>query len=112
MISVHSYEICLRKDHRGVDLISDALPFGRLCYGEPKAASNAIGYAKFFIRSHVCSPTVLSVCRCRYGATRGAPDMPVCGRCRRRCGGSLLLTRSEKRHRNDGTEQNQYISVV
>ena len=24
-----------RKDHRGVDLISDALPFGRLWYGEP-----------------------------------------------------------------------------
>jgi hypothetical protein len=26
----HVYEIRLRKDHRGVDLISDALPFGRL----------------------------------------------------------------------------------
>ena len=26
-----------RKDHRGVDLISDALPFGRLWYGEPNA---------------------------------------------------------------------------
>jgi len=24
-----------RKDHRGVDLISDVLPFGRLWYGEP-----------------------------------------------------------------------------
>jgi len=29
-------------------LISDALPFGRLWYGEP----NAISYAKFFSRSH------------------------------------------------------------
>ena len=37
-----------RKDHRGVDLISDALPFGRLWYGE----QNAIGYAKFYSRSH------------------------------------------------------------
>jgi hypothetical protein len=35
-----------------VDLISDALPFGRLWYGEPDAISNAIGYAKFFSRSH------------------------------------------------------------
>jgi hypothetical protein len=35
-------------DHRGFDLISDALPFGRLWYREP----NAIGYAKFFSRSH------------------------------------------------------------
>jgi hypothetical protein len=37
---------------RGVDLISDALPFGRLWYAEPSAISNAIGYAKFFSRSH------------------------------------------------------------
>jgi hypothetical protein len=28
-------------------LNSDALPFGRLWYGEPNAVSNAIGYAKF-----------------------------------------------------------------
>src|SRR5437762_11034561 len=48
----HAYEIRLRKDHRGVDLISDALPFGALWYGEPDAISNAIGYAKFFSRSH------------------------------------------------------------
>jgi hypothetical protein len=42
----------LRKDHRGVDLISDALPFGRLWYGEPNAVANAIDYAKFYSRSH------------------------------------------------------------
>jgi hypothetical protein len=30
------YKICRRKDHRGVDLISDALPFGHLWYGERK----------------------------------------------------------------------------
>ena len=35
------------RDHRRVDLISDALPFGRLWYSEPNAISNAIGYAKF-----------------------------------------------------------------
>jgi hypothetical protein len=34
------------------DLISDALPFGRLWYGEPNAVSNAIDYAKFRSRSH------------------------------------------------------------
>ena len=28
---MHSYEVRPRKDHRGVDLISDALPFSRLC---------------------------------------------------------------------------------
>jgi len=39
-------------DHRGVDLISDTLPFGRLWYAEPNAVSNAIEYAKFRSRSH------------------------------------------------------------
>ena len=48
---MHIYEVRPRKDHRGFDLISDALPFGRLWYGEPNAVSNAIGYAKFFSRS-------------------------------------------------------------
>ncbi len=50
--SQHVYEIRPRKDKRGVDLISDALPFGRFWYGEPDAVNNAIGYAKFFSRSH------------------------------------------------------------
>jgi hypothetical protein len=30
-----------RGDHRGVNLISDALPFGRLWYGEPDAISKS-----------------------------------------------------------------------
>ena len=50
--SQHVYEIRSRSDKRGVDLISDTLPFGRLWYGEPNAISNAIGYAKFYSRSH------------------------------------------------------------
>jgi len=50
--SQHVYEIRPRKDRRGVDLISDALPFGRLWYVEPNAISNAVGYAKFRSRSH------------------------------------------------------------
>jgi hypothetical protein len=45
-------EVCPRKDKRGVDLISDALPFGRLWYVEPDAISNAIDYAKHRSRSH------------------------------------------------------------
>src|SRR5438128_4890639 len=46
------YEIRPRRDRRGVNLISDALPFGRLWYDEPDAISNAVGYAKFYSRSH------------------------------------------------------------
>jgi hypothetical protein len=49
---VHTYEVRPRKHHRGVDLISDALPFARLGYAEPSAVGNAIDYAKFFSRSH------------------------------------------------------------
>jgi len=48
----HLYEVRPRKDKRGVDLISDALPFGRLWYGEPNAVANAIGYAEHRSRSH------------------------------------------------------------
>jgi hypothetical protein len=50
--SQHVYELSPRKDKRGVNLISDALPFGRLWYGEPNAISNAVDYATFFSRSH------------------------------------------------------------
>ena len=49
--TMHIYEVLPRKDKRGVDLISDALPFGRLWYEGPNAASNAIGYAKQYSRS-------------------------------------------------------------
>jgi hypothetical protein len=49
---MHVYKVRPRPDHRGVDLISDALPFGALWYGEPDAIANAIGYAKFYSRSH------------------------------------------------------------
>src|SRR6266480_1994829 len=49
---MYIYEVRPRKDHRGVDLISDTLPFGRLWYGEPNAISNAIGYAMHRSRSH------------------------------------------------------------
>ena|SRR5258705_7607224 len=52
MTVTHLYEIRPRKDRRGFDLIGDALPFGRLWYGEPNAATNAIGYARFYSRSH------------------------------------------------------------
>jgi hypothetical protein len=50
--SQHVYEVRPREDKRGFDLISDVLPFGRLWYAEPNAISNAVGYAKFFSRSH------------------------------------------------------------
>ena len=49
---MHTYEVRPRKDKPGFDLISDALPFGRLWYGEPNAISNAVGYAEHYSRSH------------------------------------------------------------
>ena len=62
MHSIHIYEVRPRKDHRGVDLISDALPFGRLCYAKPDAITNAVDYAKFRSRSH---DAVIRVCEVR-----------------------------------------------
>src|SRR5262249_44528744 len=46
---MHAYEVRPRKDHRGVDLISDVLPFGWLWYTKP---DDAIGYAMHSSRSH------------------------------------------------------------
>jgi len=62
---MHVYEVRPRKDHRGVNLISDKLPFGRLWYGEPNAVNNAIDYAKFRSRSH---DAVIRVYDIPYGA--------------------------------------------
>jgi hypothetical protein len=49
MPPTHVYEVRPRKDKRGVDLICDALPFGGLWYTK---ASDAVGYAQFYSRSH------------------------------------------------------------
>jgi len=49
MISSHVYEVRRRKHHCGIDLISDALPFGRLWYDTP---DNATSYAMHSSRSH------------------------------------------------------------
>jgi hypothetical protein len=45
---MHTYEVRPRKDKRGVDLISDVLPFGRLWYDTP---DHAIGYTLHYSRS-------------------------------------------------------------
>jgi hypothetical protein len=50
--SQHVYEVRSGKDHRGVDLVSDALPFGQLWYAGPEAVANAVGYAQFYSRLH------------------------------------------------------------
>jgi hypothetical protein len=41
--SMHVCQVRPLSDKRGFDLISDALPFGRLWYGESDAINNAIG---------------------------------------------------------------------
>ena len=50
--SKHLYEVRPRRDKRGVDLISDTLPFGRLWYGDANAVAKAVGYAEHYSRSH------------------------------------------------------------
>jgi len=46
---MHTYEVHPRKDHHGVNLISDVLPFGQLLYLEVR---EAVAYAKFYSRSY------------------------------------------------------------
>jgi len=55
---MHIYEIRPRKDKRGFDLISNALPFGGLWYLQ---VADAIEYAQHYSRAH---DAVISV----YGA--------------------------------------------
>ena len=50
VLNGHPREISTTRER--LDLLSDALPFGRLWYGEPNAIANAIGYAKHRSRSH------------------------------------------------------------
>ena len=52
---MHVYEVRPRQDHRGFDLVSDALPFGKLWYDDADAA---VGHAKFYSRSH---PSVIRI---------------------------------------------------
>jgi len=47
-------EVRPRKDHRGVDLISDALPFGRFWYGQQRNRLCAIYFA-FLVWDSVCA---------------------------------------------------------
>ena len=44
-LEMHLYEVRPRGDKRGVDLITDVLPFDGLRYGEPDALSNAVSCA-------------------------------------------------------------------
>ncbi len=52
MTSTHVYEIRPRADKRGVDLISDALPYSPLWYRGLNAVRDAIEHGKFYSRSH------------------------------------------------------------
>ena len=47
--SRHVYAVRPHPDSRRFDLISEVLPFGRLWYSK---ASDAIGYGRFYSRSH------------------------------------------------------------
>ena len=48
-LPIQVYEVRPHKDERGVDLISDVLPFGRLWYD---TQDHAVGYAMQSSRSH------------------------------------------------------------
>jgi len=85
---MHIYEVRPGKDHRGVDLISDALPFGRLWYDRTNAVSHAIGYAKH--RSRSCD-AVIRVCD---------------------AAGTVIDTQSTRASSKDGGDQNVWTTGV
>ena len=51
-VGFHLYEIRPRNDKRGVDLISDVLPFDRLWYGELMRPAMPLTTRNFNSRSH------------------------------------------------------------
>jgi len=51
-VDTFSFLVKIASARTVVDLISYALPFGRLWYSEANAASNAIGYVMHSSRSH------------------------------------------------------------
>ena len=52
LMPVDACEVRPRREHRGVNLISDALPFGRCGMANQTQSANAVDYAKFRSRSH------------------------------------------------------------
>jgi hypothetical protein len=54
-VTMHIYEIRPRKDKRGVDLISDVLPFGRLWYSGTERNQLCAIYLAFLVWDSLCS---------------------------------------------------------
>src|SRR5262245_2733166 len=85
MQAVNSFKLIKRRwrmeNHRGVYLISDALPFGRLWDGGPDGVSNAVDYAKFYSLLTQSWDSLLRCCRqCdRDARAQGRFQRPVNG---------------------------------
>jgi len=56
-------EVRPRKDRRGVDLISEVLPFGRPCDGEANTVGNAIDHAKSYSWTKVATAILVAASR-------------------------------------------------
>jgi hypothetical protein len=53
MRDTHLYEVRPRSDKRGVDLISDALPFGRLTFSISSISEKTDEYAQLGVRLRI-----------------------------------------------------------
>jgi hypothetical protein len=114
----HVYAIRPRKDHRGVDLISDALSWVGCGLATRTQFSKAIGYAKFRSRSHDAvirvydeSGNVIETPRARGRFQRvvSLPSIPlrlqIC--LRSRCSRGRFPSRSELSARAHHEQQNE-----
>jgi len=94
---MHIYEVRPRKDHRGVDLISDALPFGRLWYDGPKFRNEKCGYAIWQgnCQANRCSVSINGLTRSLPSLIVGLP--PITALCRFRADTTGLCLRRESK---------------
>jgi hypothetical protein len=59
---MHVYEVRPRKDHRGVDLISDVLPFGGLLYVHEARSTIKVGPANAIVSKWRRSASSRDIC--------------------------------------------------
>jgi hypothetical protein len=78
------YEIRPRKDRRGVNLISEKLPYGVVWYGEPNAVEHAASYAQFNAGSEAAIISILDgsglIVEARNYTPAEGPDANTLGR--------------------------------
>jgi len=78
MPSKHVYEVRPRRDHRAADLISNALPFGRLRCGEPGHQAFVRLYSAAFFKGGRLRNELLAVAGTSHAFVIGSKSLNQC----------------------------------